>query len=370
MSPYLTTIRKERTTHRTLQELASELARMQDTKHDFIVDTRRMSFVSDDDGSVLSSDTPTSTPGVCSGVVLDHAHGQIASRLNIPKKYYDRMRSDAPFLLDENVRHWFYKSPERRMIRMLDGNVRAFLSDRFRRLDNYDLMERSVLPALHDIEGLEFHVASLTPERLIMRAILPSLQREIGLRVGDIVQAGFQFRNSEVGSAAFTVAPFIWKLDCLNGMVSNIGAMRAYHVGRRIEDTEEANVLYASDTLASDDRTFYLQARDAIRQAVSETSFDQTVDLIRAAGQSATIVAPVAATEKLAQTYSLNDGERDGVLASLARGGDLSRWGLINAVTDSAKDADTFDRQEEIERIGGMLLTVAGNDWGAIATAA
>lgn len=369
--PSLTSIRRDATTHQSLADVAAELTRMQATKKDYIVDTRRMSFMSDEAGSTMTWDVAADpeTPGHISGPVLDHAHGQISARLGIPKRYYDRLRADAPSLLDQNVKHWFYKSPERRMVRTLDGNVRAFLSDRFRRLDNFDLMERSILPALHDVDGLEFHVASLTPERMVLRAILPSLQTEI-LKVGDIVQAGFQIRNSEVGSSALTCEPFIWKLDCLNGLVTNAGSLRAYHVGRRIEDTEEAQIIFRDDTLRADDTAFFLKARDAIKAAVDETVFEEIVSNMRAASLGIKLTAPAAATTVLAQTFSLNDGERESVLESLARGGDISRWGMVNAVTDAAKSADTFDRQEEMERIGGSVLAMSEGDWQKIAQVA
>ena len=36
------------------------------------------------------------------------------------------------------------------MVRTLDGNARAFLSDRYRRLDNYDLLAH-VLPMLREL---------------------------------------------------------------------------------------------------------------------------------------------------------------------------------------------------------------------------
>ena len=60
------------------------------------------------------------------------------------------MRKEAPEPLATNVNEWFHNKPERRMIRTLDGQARAFLSDRYRRLDNYDLAS-TVLPILIEI---------------------------------------------------------------------------------------------------------------------------------------------------------------------------------------------------------------------------
>ena len=62
--------------------------------------------------------------------ITDNAHSQISQRLNIPLKYYKRMHSLAPDLLATNVNTWFLEKPERRMIRILDGKARAYLSDR------------------------------------------------------------------------------------------------------------------------------------------------------------------------------------------------------------------------------------------------
>ncbi len=360
----LTKIRNQETSHVTLESLAAELTRMQETKKDYVIDTRRMSLVSDEAKSELIFDAADGHTIV--GPVNDHAHGQIAARLQIPKRYYDRLRADAPKLLDTNVQHWFYEKPERRMVRTLDGNVRAFMSDRYRRLDNFDLMERSVIPALHDIDGLSFHVASLTPERMVLRVVLPSVQAEV-LSRGDIVQAGFQCRNSEVGASAFTIEPFIWKLDCLNGLVINASALKATHIGRRVDDSDEALAVFRDDTIRADDTAFFLKARDAIKASVDQQLFDEAVELMRQAATGIEIMSPVASTQTLASTFDLNDGEASSVLASLARGGDLSRWGLVNAVTDAAKSADTFDRQEEMERVGGQLLAMPQDDWQKLA---
>jgi hypothetical protein len=47
-----------------------------------------------------------------------------------------------------------------------------------------------------------------------------------------------------------------------------------------------------------------------------------------------------------------------GILASLIRGGDLTQWGLVNAVTQTAHEVVTdYDRSTELEKIGGELLT-------------
>jgi hypothetical protein len=351
----------------SLLGLAEELTRRKDAMRDYIVDTRKVSVASADGDTEIFFDDETgaSTTG---HPINDYAHGQIAERLGIPKRYYDRMRTDAPSLLDTNVMNWMWGEPERRLIRTLDGRVRAFLSDRYRRLDNFDLMEH-LLPVLGEIDGLNFHVASLTDLRLYVRAILPGLQAEI--KVGQIVQAGVEIRNSEVGAGRFEVGPYLWKLDCLNGMVSNVGRMARAHVGSRVgEISEDGFSVFANDTIEADDKAFFLAARDLVKNALTDVTFEAIVESMRKSTEAETRVGDViGATEKLASTFDLSDGERSSVLASLIEGGDLSQWGVANAVTATARDVDDYDRLVDLEEIGGRIVEMPRGDWRSISTA-
>jgi hypothetical protein len=85
----------------------------------------------------------------CRYGVTPLARRQLADKLKIPYAYFERMRTEQPVLLDRNVNTWLQSDDDRRMIRTLDGNVRAVLSERYRRLDNFDLAE-SVLPILRN----------------------------------------------------------------------------------------------------------------------------------------------------------------------------------------------------------------------------
>lgn len=363
----------------TPQALAAELTRLQATKLDYVVDTRRMSFTTDgatETGTLLHFDTD-GHDGYAGGPVNDYAHNQIAQRLGVPRKYYDRMRETAPGLLDENVNHWFHHAPEQRMVRMLEGRVRAFLSNRYRRLDNYDLMQNAVLPEFARFgDRLVFHTAALTDSRLYIRAVLPELSLDVeaqpgnhtfvdGPNGGDIVQAGVQIRNSEVGNGMLDISPFIWRLRCLNGLVVADKGMSRYHVGKAQD--EETFAIYADDTLAADDRAFFLKVRDAVRAALSDVQFTAIVDQMREAAGAEPVAQPVKTTELLAKTHNLLDSEQESILHYLTTGGDLSQWGVVNAVTRAAKDADGFDRQAELETLGGELVGMGAQEWAKVA---
>lgn len=349
--------------YETLDALELELRRTEALKRDYIVDTRRMTFQTDADGSALVWDTPTGETD--EGKVRPHAHGQIAQRLGIPKTYYDRLGKEFPALLDQNVNGWFAHKPERRMVRLLDGHVRAFLSDRYRRMDNYDLMTQAIVPVLREVPGLHFQVAHLTPEKLHINALLPGLTAEV--RVGDVVQAGVAIRNSEVGSGSLFVAPRVWRLSCLNGLLVDAFAMRKFHVGRQAD--EEAYDLFADDTLKADDTAYYLKCRDMVKAALTEATFTTIVGKLTEAANTDAIQNPVAATEMLANRFTLREAEEAAVLRQLTTGGDLTRWGVINAMTAAAKDAETYERQRDMEAAGGVLMESTDREWAALVAA-
>ena len=59
--------------------------------------------------------------------------------------------------------------------------------------------------------------------------------------------------------------------------------------------------------------------------------------------------------------YTKKEGE--GILDYLIRGGDLTLYGLSNAVTRYAQDVDSYDRSTELEAIGYDILTMPGKTW-------
>src|SRR5207244_7939357 len=114
---------------------------------------------------------------------------------------------------------WLQQSGgDKRLIRTLDGNVRAVLSDRYRRLDNFDLAE-NVLPILQRLPDARFESVELTETRMYLKVVTPSVRYEIA--PGDVVQAGVVIANSEVGQGTLSVQPLVFRLVCKNGLIAS-----------------------------------------------------------------------------------------------------------------------------------------------------
>src|SRR5688572_19353165 len=156
---------------KSLQDLAAELERRQKAAKDFLVPQSKIA-VEVVEGEVVVG-------GINGGplTIAPYAHGQIASHLDIPRAYYERMRAEHPALLAENVRTWLRDAAEeKRMVRTIDGNIRAFLSPKYRPLDNAPLADIALNKLIDS--GAQVISSALTETRMYIKAILPSLSDE------------------------------------------------------------------------------------------------------------------------------------------------------------------------------------------------
>src|SRR4029078_11851254 len=169
------------------------------------------------------------------------ARRQLAEKLRIPYAYFERMREDQPALLDHNVNTWCRSEDGGRRIRTLDGRVRAVLSDRYRRLDNYDLAE-NVLPILQRLPDARFESVELTETKMYLKVVTPRIEYEIN--PGDVVQAGIVITNSEVGCGMLSVQPLIYRLVCRNGLIASDRALHKTHVGRTLQTEDETITVF------------------------------------------------------------------------------------------------------------------------------
>lgn len=242
------------------------------------------------------------------------------------------------------------------MIRVLDGKVRAFLSDRYRRLDNLELCA-AVLPVINEMKNSVIESCEVTPTHLYLKVVNRRLKAEV--RVGDVVQAGFVVSNSEVGLGSLRVEPLVFRLVCKNGLICKDLAQKKYHVGRQFNASDDsAYELYSEATLEQDDKAFFMKVQDVVRTAVDEAKFLLTVDKLREATQIPLKHEPVKAVELLADKFQLTENERGDILRQLFMGADNSRYGLVNAVTAASKIAKSYERATDLERIGGEILSL------------
>lgn len=364
----------------TLTELAKEIDRRANAKHDFVAPVSKLDFAVGRDPETNSDVIRARLDGIDTSFGVNAvAHEQFADYTGIPMAYYRRMLQDDKPLLTTNVNHWLgEKKNDRRMIRTLDGDVRAVLSDKFRTLENEDLAE-AILPVLMQ-RDLLIMSCDVTDSRLYIKAVDKRIERDAptGRKMGDgshvffdTLSPAITISNSEVGRGSLLIETGVYTKACTN--LATFGAsMRKFHTGTRAEMSDQVYALLTDKTKRLTDAALWSQTRDLVAGAFDSAVFDATVEKLKiAAGRKIDKDADVVKVIEVAgRKLGLADGERKGVLATLIEGGDMTQYGIHSAITRYSQDLVSYDRATELEHMGARVIELSGSDWKHIAEAA
>ncbi len=348
---------------RSLQELALEITRQQESKKDYIARV----------GSNIRFNTAGNLmlTGVSDNMEMSqHAHKQLGDYVGIPRKYYQKLQGHSTDLLSRNVNTWLSngKRVDKRMIRTLDGKARAFLSSRYRILDNHDMME-AVLPTILENEG-DIKIAScdITDRKLYLKCLFPKIEGEV--TKGDAVQSGIVISNSEIGGGGLKVQPLLYRLICTNGMIMNDSSLNKFHIGRNLEVNEGVEELLTDETKEQNDRAFWMTVRDVVKASYSQAFFNDQLLKLR---EAADIQIESAHIEKVVEVSSKKMGfgqeVQESVLQRLVNGRDFTKYGLSNAYTNLANDTECYETATSLEMAGGEIINMNSKDWKSISLA-
>jgi hypothetical protein len=358
-------------TGKSLVDLATEIQRRAENKKDLVTSTKNLEMTGEAHlriGDELQFDV--------NGI----AHDQIGTHLEIPSKYYDKMLRDAPTLLASNVNAWFSKYPAPRMIRTLDGTARAFLSDKFAPdMENEDLAD-AVLPVLMDM-NLAIMSCEVTDRRLYIKAVDKKVERELaktGARFGDgghtivrVNSPAITISNSEVGMGALSIQGGVYDQFCSNLASFGERSMRRAHVGQKHTIAEGNLYAMLSDkSKRLNNAALWSTVQDVVRGVFDRAKFDSLCDKIEGTQADKIDGDVVKVVEMTQRKIGLLESEGKSMLKHLIEGGDLSRFGLYNAVTRMSQDVESYDRATELERIGAQVIDLPKADWKILAEAA
>ena len=360
-----------------LENLAREVDRQRKSKRDFTVpsDLLRVTNYGANKNPVLNID------GIDDFEMNKVFHEQLANKTGIPKKYYDLMLEKAPDLLCKNANHWLIDEPEKKFVRTLDGQARAFLSGKYRPLDNSLIFEAAMVA----LQNTEMQIASseITDRHFFLKVNFPSMTASIEKLASEIVkkythihppdywtietlQPGIVISNSEVGCGAVNIESLVYTIRCRNGAIFT-GSLRKYHVGKGLGGDDESAMEYFTDaTKKADDKAFIMKVHDIIKAACDPKVFQKNVEQI-AIASTRLIDGDVQRTvEKVQEKFDLGVEDADSILNHLIKGGKLDQWGLSSAVTAHAQNVADYEKATDLERIGGKIIELSPNDWQSL----
>lgn len=372
-------------TGRTLQALAVEIERQSKVKADYLVSTGAL-YVE------IAPNAPEGTDmqapnlpiaiggdGLAPHVLNEIAHDQVAEWCGISKPYYRKMRADAPDLIKTNVERWFRKFPAARLFRTLDEKGRAFLSNSFDPLDNYEFAQ-AALPILAQ-RKLRVESCEITEKRLYIKAVDEQLYRDVpkGHKMGDGSHTIFDtcapaiiLSNSEVGFGRLVVETGVYTRACTNLSLWANGGMKRTHVGARHKLAEGENIerIMSKDTKRKTQTALWAQVQDVISAAFNPEVFGKRIEKLTATAENQIAGKVEKAIKIVGEDFSLNEGETESVLKHLIEGGSLTQYGVHAALTRAAQDVADYDRATEMEYMGGKVIDLSAREWNRIAVAA
>lgn len=363
-----------------LPELVNELQKQDMMKKDFVVPSSCIIMengnliVLNNDGSetlqkILNEINISSSDELISHTELTPIgvfHSQVAEKLGIPKRYYDKMNTDSHIkILDNNVTYWLKESKSNFMLRtFLDkdekfGVVRALLSDRFRVIDNYDIL-LAVLSAIRET-GLNIKIdengCDITDKRMYVRFICPDVEIQApellknykkpdgSNNVGTGIVSGFVITNSEVGFGTMSISPRAKVLVCNNGLVVTKEKFSQVHLGAKLE--QYSTVEWSEGTKQKNLELIISQIKDyVIRFSSAEFLGESISSLIE---KNKELEYPTDAVVNICNKLSITEEKQKDILNFFIKSGDMSSFGLSQSLTYFAHAKANADEQYEIE---------------------
>ena len=374
-----------------LPDLVDMLKAQSDVRYDVVVPASQIEMIGGDlivhggAARVTDDGVTTADARLVPTPIFDEG---ISQRFDIPMKYVRTMRGrvdsdisegfkDDETLFDQNINYWLEAEPNRRHLvrgfRTDDadepGIARALLSDRYRTIDNYDVLMATLTGVR--AAGVEVNIdgADLSDRRMSVRLSCPEVTAyadEIlaGYRspwTGETgtdnptVFAGLVVKNSETGGGAFTIVPRIVVQVCNNGLQLTKDAMRAVHLGGKLDD---GVVRWSDDTQQHELSLITSKARDAVATFLDvdymRTKIEELQEL---AGVEVT--RPADTIQRVSKKTGWSETEQDEILSHFIRGGQTTALGVAQAVTAYAQTVESIDRQDELETTAILAAELA-----------
>jgi hypothetical protein len=298
--------------------------------------------------------------GSASEPLHPHALRQAASRVGFPWTFGEALQDPArrPWggeLLAHNLNRLFTQlsapTEQRFLLRSLEGQVRGFLSDRFRRLDSRPIVE-AFAEACGEVGALPVD-GHVTDTRISIEALLPNVYEPVE---NEVMAFGVVLENSDFGAAALSVRSFCLRVWCTNRAIAQDG-IREVHLGGRLAD----ELGWSDETYRLDTETMASAVRDVVKTQLGAERIETFQKVIQAANEKQ--LDPRQVGTLLRKRLTKHEVEKvqeafEGPEIELLPPG-RTAWRLSNAVSWVAGQVTDADRKIDLMKVAGALLPAA-----------
>jgi len=253
------------------------------------------------------------------------AQQSIANRLGIPIQY---LRKCPPEVQSYNMNHWIKEEKNEQLFVRFDGEeVRAVFTPRYQPIDHFEVLEKLDSLGYPPETPVQCHLDS----EFMSLSILDGKQT-FSLN-GDKITPGVSVSNSEVGLACLSIAAFLLRLVCTNGLIAKTEVHASYkHVSLKVFKEFPKVVENVGLELA--------KKREQLR-----ISTESVVD------------NPALTMENFNRQFQLNKTEKEAVEWGWSREKGYTMFSLVNAYTRASQfEGLSAESSYRLQRTGGMIL--------------
>jgi len=299
----------------TLGNVFDRVHEMSQNYHDKFVEVKEIDFRSLETISI--SDEPHRLKPI--------AQQSISNRLGIPFNY---LRKCPPDIQRLNLNHWLaYERNEELFFRFNGDDVRAIFTPRYIPTDNLEVLDK--LKALD--YPLDTRVQSSIDDDFMMVNI-PDGRQSFTIN-GERMTPGISVSNSEVGLASLSIAAFVLRLVCTNGMISKTQVSASYrHISGKILSELPKVLTDVSGELAKKKDQFRLSVESKVEH-------------------------PEMTINSFNNQFQLNKEEKEAVEWAMPLEYGQTMFHVINVYTKAAQYPELpADSGYKLQKVGGMIL--------------
>lgn len=294
--------------------------------------------------------------------VHNHALQQICTKAGVPYAYVSELvsakepwaREMAAHILNEHYNQKREVKGEnlattRNLVRAVDGEVRGFLSDRYRRLDSRPLLDTFAASCQRfgavPVEGV------VTDTRLALKAYLPMIFEPVP---HEVMIFGVEWSNSDFGAGKHAVRAILMRLWCTNKATLEDTLSQVHLGGRLAEEIEFSKRTYELDTKAQ-----VSALGDVIDNALAPKNVKALCEAVKQANEQKVDWRSFSSAlgKKLLkdELKSARDAFESDDTLNLPAG--KSTWRMSNAISWIAGKVEDPERKLELQRVAGEIIT-------------
>lgn len=286
-----------------------------------------------------------------------NALGQAATRAGIPIAYIDTLMEKGDWgreLIAENLNELYHNhEPAKYLTRSVNGEIRGFLSNAYRRMDSRPIVD-SFVSASQAVGAIPLDGFALDT-KVAIKAVLPYIFEPVP---HEVMIFGISFETSDFGNGKLSFRSFVERLWCTNRAIGTEDLSKV-HIGTRLtEDLELSQKTYDLDT-----RAMASLATDLVKGALGPGSVNRFMEGIKLANEQKIDGRQIS---DFLKKHKLTKDEQGKVIEAfnspdvemLPAG--QTHWRMSNAISWIANSTVDEERRLDLMKVAGAAMDGKG----------